>query len=643
MLNFLRPKSNKTEAGTSLLRALAIPQLSVSTILAVVNEKRVTLSLPVLTVLEANTSIKDGIATSTASSQPVRVPKAQAVAEILALKKSLDDLKDDSFAEACNSIKASLNAISTDEKFLQNASKESLLRSALSAFDDTQCPVCDTPWKPENFRKHLAEKLEHYAAVTKQRNEIEQKIEPVIVKINSISTLLSTVAKYGPQLQPPVECSPFNDYFAELSSYIKALRDFLPLSAAIQVLNTLNVMPETVLTKLVELETAIGALPEPNQQDAARDFLTVGQERLEMYRQESLRLKVAEEKLATAKVIFDTYGKVTTEALEAIYTNVEALFSKLYRLINHDDEAEFQAQLKPSIGKLGFDVDFYGRGYFPPGAYHSEGHQDGMGLCLYLALMSHLAGPSFTFAVLDDVLMSVDSGHRREVSRMLREQFPNTQFLLTTHDEIWLKHMKTVGLIESKNSAHFRTWDVASGPTEWDDRDVWDEIFNSLSNNDVQAASAVLRNYLEYFSKELCHVLRAQVEFRGDAQYTLGDLLPNAVSKFKKLLKSGKAAAQSWGQDVEFSAITEKENKFCTAVEESKVEQWAINSAVHYNEWANFHSNDFKPVAQAFKTLTEAFTCSECSSVFFVTPLHAEAQGLRCVCGKCNINLLVKH
>ena len=43
--------------------------------------------------------------------------------------------------------------------------------------------------------------------------------------------------------------------------------------------------------------------------------------------------------------------------------------------------------LTPSEGKLDFDVNFYERGLFPPAAFHSEGHQDSMGVCLYLALM----------------------------------------------------------------------------------------------------------------------------------------------------------------------------------------------------------------------------------------------------------------
>src|SRR3546814_9944401 len=74
--------------------------------------------------------------------------------------------------------------------------------------------------------------------------------------------------------------------------------------------------------------------------------------------------------------MFNIFGDTTTKALEAIYHEVQEAFADYYRQINKDDESDFTAHLVPSIGKLGFDVDFYGRGRFPPGAYHSEGHQD---------------------------------------------------------------------------------------------------------------------------------------------------------------------------------------------------------------------------------------------------------------------------
>ena len=336
------------------------------------------------------------------------------------------------------------------------------------------------------------------------------------------------------------------------------------------------------------------------------------------------------------------YGKVTTEALEAIYKKVEEAFTALYRIINQEDEGAFEAQLKPSIGKLGFDVDFYGRGFFPPGAYHSEGHQDGMGFCLYLALMSHLLGDRFTFSVLDDVLMSVDVGHRREVSRLLREQFPNTQFILTTHDEIWLRHMKSEGLIQPKAFAHFRTWDIESGPAEWNDRDVWEEIEGHLARNDVPQAAALLRRYLEHLSHEICHRLRAKVEFRGDAQFVLSDLLPSAIGSLRKLLKAGKVAAQSWGQNDEFQAINDLESGFSTAAAKSNAEQWQINTAVHYNQWASLQKGDFEPVVGAFRELTDKFRCDSCGGLLYVVPERGTPESLRCGCTTISVNLVSK-
>ena len=296
--------------------------------------------------------------------------------------------------------------------------------------------------------------------------------------------------------------------------------------------------------------------------------------------------------------------------------------------------------LSEKIGKLGFDVDFYGRGHFPPGAYHSEGHQDGMGLCLYLALMNHLLAKRFTFSVLDDVLMSVDAGHRRQVCALLREVFPDTQFIFTTHDEIWLRHMKSEGLIKGRNFAHFRTWTVDLGPTEWDDRDVWTEIEDYLAKNDVRGAAALLRHYLEHFSKEACDRLRANVEFRGDAQFMLGDLLPNATSTLGSLLKKAKSVANSWNQKDVVERITAIEAAFSEAKVRTGYDNWQVNTAVHFNEWADLKREDFGPVVSAFREFTSSYACDTCGEMYSVSPERGKKEALRCGCGKLNLNLL---
>ena len=201
-----------------------------------------------------------------------------------------------------------------------------------------------------------------------------------------------------------------------------------------------------------------------------------------------------------------------------------------------------------------------------------------------------------------------------------RRCFPDTQFIFTTHDEIWLRHMEQKALIKGRNFAHFRTWTVDLGPTEWHDFDVWAELEGYLVRDDVRAAAALLRHYLEHFSKEACDRLRASVEFRGDAQLIVGDLLPSATSAFGDLLKKGKAAANSWNQKDVVDRIGAIELAFVELKTKTGSDSWQINTAVHFNEWGRFEENELLPVVTAFRAFTSAFACSTCNEMYFVAP-----------------------
>ncbi len=631
-----------SEDATAALRlAMQIPVLNSAALLEAANQRRTILGLPPIVAFDATTSLKDGIGTVT-TTQASKIVKAQAMAQLERLQKNISFISDPEFQEQNKLIREGLNTLAGNETFLQYASKEKLLEDALAAYDNSLCPVCDTPWSPEEFAQKIQDKLAQFKAINAQKVAVGKKLSPVLNKVTDISNQISSIANLGGLLQPTIECSTLNSYVFDLNSIKPHLSEILPISKTLDAVDKISSIPDDVLTNISLIQQAVNQLPEPSQQDAARDYLVIATEKLENLRSARLKVKSAQNKANTSAFVLETYGNVTTQALENIYNNVQETFSKLYREINQDDETNFQAKLKPSLGKLGFDVDFYGRGYFPPGAYHSEGHQDGMGLCLYLALMSHLSGDSFNFAVLDDVLMSVDSGHRREVSKMIRNNFSATQFIITTHDEIWLKHMRTNGLIDNKGFVHFRNWTVDLGPTQWDSKDVWEEIDNAITQNNISSAAATLRNFLEYFSKEVCHNIRAKVEFKSDAHFSLGELLPNAISMLKNLVKKGKDAASSWGQKENLAKIEAFEKAFDATQKETQIDQWQLNAAVHYNEWANLQKQDFEPVVQAYKALVDKFKCQSCNSLFYATPAFGNPESLRCNCGDMNINLQKK-
>ena len=633
-------KEERDRAAQDLLRALEIADLSSTELLTAANARRALLGLGPISVLTPTTSLRDGLIPATQTTQPSRVPKAQATADLKRLREVLDAAVTSDSESNRSQLVEKLEALAKDPAVTAGVEKEKFLRSALALIDGEACPTCDTPWDSAKLREHIAAKLAALDEAAAKRRAMEMELAPFVDSLHDTSEALAAAERYAALLVPPINCGAVRAFKESIAERRKRLQDFLPLATTVAALRDFVTLPAAVDEIISKIETAVAALPEPSQQDAARDYLTVCQERLEAYRGVSLRLKQAEGRKVMLRKIYETYARTSTSVLDGIYKDVEKEFSDLYRYINRDDEAGFTALLTPSTGKLGFDVDFYGRGLFPPGAYHSEGHQDGMGVCLYLALMDHLLGDHFTFAVLDDVLMSVDTGHRRAVCNLLKERFPKTQFILTTHDEIWLRHMRAVGLVAPQAFMHFRKWDVDHGPTEWDERDVWAEIESELGRGDVRAAAGLLRHYLEFISGEISHRLRAPVEFRGDAHFQLGELLPAATRELRRLLKKGKESATSWKRQPEADAIVEREKTYTALVAASNVEQWQINPAIHYNEWANLHAADFGPVVKTYKELVAAFHCTSCGGLLYVIPDRGkEAEELRCPCGSTSINL----
>jgi hypothetical protein len=101
----------------------------------------------------------------------------------------------------------------------------------------------------------------------------------------------------------------------------------------------------------------------------------------------------------------------------------------------------------------------------------------------------------------------------------------------------------------------------------------------------------------------------------------------------------GKSAesAKSWKKEDKEKICNERKQFLATCDAVMRTEQWSINKDVHYNSWANFGVNDFKPVVAAFKELMECFRCKVCNSWIYVLP-KVNPQSLRCTCSDVDFN-----
>lgn len=620
---------------------LELNNVAQNKLLEKVNEQRGILDLPALAEITPETSFKEGIADKQSEDKKPDVDKNMALKSIEALTNAIASDEPDALKEQREIAFTNLNKLQEDEETLALTQTHDFITSGLNFVTADMCPLCDKFWNMNELRRHLEKKISKYEELNTLLERLNSAIASIIGSIEERHAAVLKVVDYGMRVN-------FTASRVELDSYAKTLADIKIRLEAFrdnrsQIEEMTNIIqgewwkiPAEAQMKLSEIQKDVNALPDSSDKSKAASFLTELQLRYEESRKKAKEAKKAEEQQFTAKKALDCYNAASNKILEDIYCAVAEEFARFYKSINND-ENKFSSKIEAKNSKVNLEVDFWGRGLYPPGAYHSEGHQDGMGFCLYLALMKHMHGEDFTFAVLDDVLMSVDIAHRGEVCQLLKNEFPKTQFILTTHDRAWFRYMKTRNLIEGRKT--FANWNVETGPNVWDNKDIWTDIENALNKDDIRDAASLLRYYLEDISAILANNLRAKVEYRSDARYDLGDLLPPVIKQWTALLKKGIESANKWNQAEEKDRITALLEKAKMLIQETCIDQWTINPSVHFNEWANFRQVELKSVTTAFKNFLEHVRCSKCRGYPRIIPNKGPLESLACDCSAISINL----
>jgi hypothetical protein len=621
----------------TLLQHLGIASLSAAEMLGAVNAKRELLGLSVHDAMTADTIIDQGLAEPTNEQS---LNKSAALIELDKLTKMIAGYGQAKSPDA-GALVAQIEQLENDAQLLVSLQQRELVERGLKLVDGPACPMCDHQWPDE---AHLLSHLHAKQQKSKAAGELKQTLTDHatslstdvgdlkallleahrIAKVESAADMLASVVTWGKDL-------------ASLQERLKSFSTILELKDRLT--SGWPAIPEGFETKLAAFVDAIRAKPDQSASLAAQSFLINAEQRFKDYKT-ARQIETESQKARDAgKVAYDAWCAAMESELDALYEAVEDDFSNFYRLLNDGDEQKFVARFKATEGRLDFDVNFYERGLFPPGAFHSEGHQDGMGVCLYLALMKRLLGNRFTVALLDDVVMSVDADHRYQFCKLLMTEFPNTQFVIATHDKVWAEQMRSAKLVTRKTSMAFDSWSVDTGPLVESNPEIWAEIDAALAKDKVEVAAPILRRHMEFVARLLADQLGAQTVFRDDNSYDLGGLLPSAMSRLSDLLGKAVDSAQSWGNEDQESKAQARRQRLKQANTHKGEEDWTVNKAVHFNEWANFRPNDFKPIVQAFQGLLACAQCDDCGSWLYITPKSTSPEGLRCSCNLVNFNL----
>lgn len=567
--------------------------------------------------------------------------------DLRSLRSSVSGETQLNIAKHDHKLRTLIAKIRTDPDLRRELSHRELVRLGISLIDESDsCPLCDTPWPPGKLREHLENRLETAEVAVRYASEVETLSNAIMTSARNASMHLSNVTRgvqlagMKDQLQPFLKW--LNDLQYLTGALEKALEKYPDDRFAPQQVQRL-LAPDDIAQVLAQVQSGVRAkYPEATPEQTAWDMLTRLEENLKALNKAETAMRAAKLSQKRAKILLTSFENARDSVLGRLYDDVSDRFSELYRKLHESDESTFEARLQPHGAGLNLEVDFFGRGNHPPHALHSEGHQDSMGLCLYLVLAERLSEGMIDLTILDDVVMSIDAGHRRRVCSLLTSVFANKQFLITTHDKTWANQLRSAGVVASRGCVEFTRWTIETGPIVSSEADVWKLIEQDLQRGDVPNAAFRLRRGSEHFFEAASDALHASVEYRSDGRWELGDFLPAAIGKYRSLLRKAKEAAQSWRDQGCFEQLQELDTIAKQIITRSSVERWAINPNVHYNNWANFSEKDFQPVAEAFRDLHGLFECSKCRGMLYLTLTGLTPVSVRCNCGTVNWNLQKK-
>ena len=149
----------------------------------------------------------------------------------------------------------------------------------------------------------------------------------------------------------------------------------------------------------------------------------------------------------------------------------------------------------------------------PPQKYFSESHLNCFGISFFLASVIAFNKEN-KFIVLDDVISSFDSTHRKRFADLLFEKFSDYQFILLTHEAEWFSYVQQLAKRKGWTIGEIKWTEAIGTHIEEKPSDLKEFIERELSNSSVGTLGNPIRKYLEAKLKDIALNLDVKVSFR---------------------------------------------------------------------------------------------------------------------------------
>ena len=509
----------------------------------------------------------------------------------------------------------SMQAFWEQSQLLEDASLEPLLseghRYLEQAPGTSSCPLCEEPIRDRaKLLKRLAARLSDLHALTRLRSrcsELQRALDGNLLRLGDALAAL----KRGLEAQElTTHLATLQAAQDETRQWRGSLRDWEPLlhgagrdhrAASIEVL--LSILPDLQQS----IDRRVEALAPTDAEQAALDALVTlahVDEQWQMLKARAHGLEKAGYVCRQIERVYDELIAARKRGLERLRLQLEEDLYRLYEQMHPGEgyEAVTIPVQQAQRSSIALRARFHDQDEAHPLSFYSEGHLDSLGLCIFLAFIKRF-NQDLKLIVLDDVLTTVDAGHRLRVARMLAREFPDFQFVITTHDQVWAREL--AGTVPNAKLVQLRRWTLGQG-VDYERNVLSDWAYyeqQARAGRSPDTIAGAGRN-LEMFLFQMRRNLGLAVPAKPDGAYTIGDLYDPFWNWVKKH-RPQRPDRSDFAQDLR--RLRQELDQVW------RLRNWA---GAHFNEWAESVSADEAlSFLDAIQRLAEAFACPVCQNL----------------------------
>jgi len=420
-----------------------------------------------------------------------------------------------------------------------------------SIIEKDECPLCFQPKSREELMREIELRLKTLESIEKEKSQLDETkkiVQKALDEIKNVIAGVQTNNYFGSEGNQDIR-----DFVKSITEYISSISQGL----GVDILKEQRIKTkDEIMFDLSKLNRTSVFCQKRNEvlfsQIKGNKILEI-QDKITLSRQayyEKKRLKkekeVLEKQKTSLETIYNAFIQKQKEELE-VFINIFSKEINEYYQYTHPGEKMENIEIKitekeDELTGITIEFQFFDKRVSPPQKYLSESHLNSLGIALFLTSVKAFNKENHFF-ILDDIISSFDSNHRKRLSDLLMEKFSDYQIFVMTHEKNWFDYMKNLVRGKVEWIINVINWNESKGAYLNETLvDLKRIIEQRLIDNDKTGLGNIIRIYLEGLLKEISEEIEVYVKYRSNEtneDRMCNELLSELKSKTNKQLCKG--------------------------------------------------------------------------------------------------------